>query len=73
MYVEFDDLDRYILMCTNCQLMKKIVRDAVKIKVKKELQCQKCNSNYIDVEVENPFLNGETQYTGCLFCDPNLS
>ena len=82
MYVEFDDLDKYLLFCTNCKLrvinyfylffQTKIVRDASKIKVNKNLQCQGCNSNYIEVELENPFLSGETSYVGCLFCDPNL-
>jgi hypothetical protein len=72
MYVEFDDLDKYLLYCTNCKLRKKIIRDAVKINVNKTLKCQSCQSYYIHVKVENPFLNGDTEYTGCLFCDPNL-
>jgi hypothetical protein len=72
MYVEFEDLDKFLLICTNCNLRKKIVRDAVKINVNKSLKCQNCGCFYIEVEVENPFLNGDTNYTGCLFCDPNL-
>lgn len=81
MYIEFDDIDKFILLCTDCKLrvnfyfiyfQTKIVRDAIKIKVNKNLQCQNCKSYYVDVEVENPFLSGDTQYVGCMFCDPNL-
>ena len=60
-------------LCTSCKRKDKIIRDAIKIEVEKEKKCKKCNAKFITVEVENPFLNGDTTYTGCLFCDKKLS
>lgn len=72
MYIEYDSFDKFILICTDCDLRKKLLRDALKIEVNKNLNCQNCNSFYVDVEVENPFLSGESNYTGCIKCDSNL-
>ena len=73
MYVDFDKFDKFCLFCTSCKRKDKIIRDAVKIDVEKEKICPKCKAKFITVEVENPFLNGDTKYTGCLFCDKKLS
>ena len=73
MYVDYDKFDKFCIFCTNCKRMTKIIRDALKIEVAKDQKCKKCGAIYITVEVENPFLNGETKYTGCLFCDKKLS
>lgn len=73
MYFEYDKFDKFCLFCTGCKRRTKIIRDAIKINVVKDKICDKCSCFYINVEVENPFLNGETDYTGCLFCDSNLS
>jgi len=73
MYIEYDQFDKFCLFCTNCKRRDKLIRDALKIEVNKNLKCQKCGSFYVDVEVENPFLNGDRTYTGCLMCDPALS
>jgi hypothetical protein len=73
MYIEYDQFDKFCLFCTNCKRRDKLIRDALKIEVNKKLKCQKCGSFYVDVEVENPFLNGDRTYTGCLMCDPALS
>jgi hypothetical protein len=34
---------------------------------------EKCKAKKVTVELENPFLSGETTYTGCLFCDDCLN
>ena len=73
MYIEYDTFDKYCIFCTNCKRRTKIIRDAIKIDVKKEQICDKCNCCYITVKVEDPFLDGSTTYTGCLMCDPKLS
>ena len=73
MYVDFDKFDKFCIFCTSCKRKDKIIRDAIKIDVEKEKKCKKCNAKFITVEVENPFLNGDTTYTGCLFCDKKLS
>ena len=73
MYIEYDQFDKFCLFCTNCKRRDKLIRDALKIEVNKNLKCQKCGSFFVDVEVENPFLNGDRTYTGCLMCDPALS
>ena len=72
-YIDFDKFDKFCIFCTNCKRKDKIIRDAIKIDVEKEKKCKKCNAKFITVEVENPFLNGDTTYTGCLFCDKKLS
>ena len=72
MYVDYDKFDKFCIFCTSCKRKDKIIRDAIKIEVEKEKICKKCNAKYITVEVENPFLNGDTVYTGCLFCDRKL-
>ena len=73
MYIEYDKFDKYCIFCTNCKRRTKIIRDAVKIEVNKKLKCDKCGCYLIDVEVENPFLNGEKTLTGCLICDHRLN
>ena len=73
MYVDYDKFDKFCIFCTSCKRKDKIIRDAIKIEVEKEKKCKKCNAKFITVEVENPFLNGDTTYTGCLFCDKKLS
>ena len=73
MYVDYDKFDKFCIFCTNCKRKDKIIRDAIKIEVEKEKTCKKCKAKFITVEVENPFLNGDTKYTGCLFCDKKLS
>ena len=73
MYVDFDKFDKFCIFCTSCKRKTKIIRDAIKIEVAKDQKCKKCGATYITVEVENPFLNGDTTYTGCLFCDKKLS
>ena len=73
MYVDYDKFDKFCIFCTQCKRKDKIIRDAIKIEVEKEKKCKKCNAKFITVEVENPFLNGDTTYTGCLFCDKKLS
>ena len=73
MYVDYDKFDKFCIFCTSCKRKDKIIRDAIKIEVAKDQKCQKCGAIYITVEVENPFLNGDTTYTGCLFCDKKLS
>lgn len=35
--------------------------------------CQKCKSNLVFVELENPFLNGDRTYMGCVYCDECLN
>ena len=72
MYVDFDKFDKFCIFCTSCKRKTKIIRDAIKIEVAKDKKCQKCGAIFITVEVENPFLNGDTTYTGCLFCDKKL-
>ena len=72
MYVDFDKFDKFCIFCTSCKRKDKIIRDAIKIDVEKEKKCPKCKAKFITVEVENPFLNGDTKYTGCLFCDKKL-
>ena len=72
MYVEYDRFDKYCIFCTNCKRRTKVIRDAIKIEVNKNKKCDKCGSYFIDVEVENPFLNGDKTYCGCLICDPKL-
>ena len=73
MYIEYDRFDKYCIFCTNCKRRTKVIRDAVKIEVNKNKKCEKCGSYFIDVEVENPFLNGDKTYCGCLICDPKLN
>ena len=72
MYVDYDKFDKFCIFCTSCKRKDKIIRDAIKIEVAKEQKCKKCGATFITVEVENPFLNGDTTYTGCLFCDKKL-
>ena len=73
MYVDYDRFDKFCVFCTSCKRKDKIIRDALRIEVAKDQKCKKCGAIYITVEVENPFLNGDTTYTGCLFCDKKLS
>ena len=73
MYVDYDKFDKFCIFCTSCKRKTKIIRDAIKIEVAKDQKCKKCGATFITVEVENPFLNGDTTYTGCLFCDKKLS
>ena len=73
MYVDNDKFDKFCIFCTSCKRKTKIIRDALKIEVEKDKKCKKCGAIFITVEVENPFLNGDTTYTGCLFCDKKLS
>jgi DNA topoisomerase-3 len=73
MYVDYDKFDKFCIFCTSCKRKTKIIRDAIRIEVAKDKKCEKCGAVNITVEVENPFLNGDTVYTGCLFCDKNLS
>ena len=72
MYVDYDKFDKFCIFCTSCKRKTKIIRDALKIEAQKDQKCQKCGAIFITVEVENPFLNGDTTYTGCLFCDKKL-
>ena len=72
MYVDYDKFDKFCIFCTSCKRKTKIIRDALRIEAQKDQKCQKCGAIFITVEVENPFLNGDTTYTGCLFCDKKL-
>ena len=72
MYVDYDKFDKFCIFCTSCKRKDKIIRDALKIEAQKDKKCPKCGAIFITVEVENPFLNGDTTYTGCLFCDKKL-
>ena len=69
MYIEYDQFDKFCIFCTKCERRTKVVRDAIIMNVDKSKQCDKCKSYLVYVEVENPFANGDTKYTGCLFCD----
>ena len=73
MYIEYDQFDKWCLFCTNCKRRTKLLRDAILIDVVKDKKCDKCGSKFVYVELENPFLSGENNYTGCILCDPNLS
>lgn len=73
MYIEYNEFDKFCLFCTNCKRRTKLLRDAVVIDVVKEKKCEQCGSYLVSVVLENPFLNGEKEYTGCILCDKNLS
>lgn len=72
MYIEYNEFDKFCMFCTNCKRRTKLLRDALVINVVKEKKCDKCGSYLVFVEVENPFLNGDKEYTGCILCDNKL-
>lgn len=73
-YIDYDKFDKFVLHCTKCKYREKIIRDAILVDVIKDKICENttCKANLVYIEVENPFLNGDTFIKGCLFCDPSL-
>ena len=75
LYYDYHTFDLFVIYCTECKFREKIIRDAVNVEfTKEERLCPKetCKAKLVTVDVENPFLSGETCYTGCLFCDDVL-
>ena len=74
LYVDYHTFDKFVLHCTQCKYREKLIRDAVAITVLQGKKCpkEKCSAFLVHVDVENPFLNGDTFIEGCLFCDSSL-
>lgn len=76
LYFDFHEIERYVVYCTNCKYRNKMISDAIFITIptpEKLCDNEKCKAKKVTVELENPFLSGETTYTGCLFCDDCLN
>lgn len=73
LYIDYNELERHVLPCTKCTNKKKLLRDIVTYDVINERKCPSCDVYLVHVELENPFLSGEYDYTGCVLCDPEMN
>lgn len=75
LYYDYHSIELFVIYCTECKFREKVIRDAINIEINKEgKKCsnERCAALIVTVDVENPFLNGDTCYTGCIFCDETI-
>ncbi|KAI8513789.1 DNA topoisomerase 3-beta-1, partial [Branchiostoma belcheri] len=67
---------KWKMACNKCNVVINVFENAHKVSVSASEDCEECGASIIDVDfnkAKSPLEGGETQHSGCIFCDPLLT